>query len=187
MKRSSASQFQVDSIQAAGRELQPAKDFLFNMVLSARPSETDVYRTALNKLWSVIVLQRVEKSLGGRVKLIVSGAAPLSPAVLQCLRQVSGAAVIEGYGQTECCGVASCQIVGDPSLGTVGVPLLCNMIKLIDVPDMQYFAKDHVGELCIRGANVFKGYYRDEEKTREAIDQQGWLHTGDIAKWTLVL
>lgn len=57
------------------------------------------------------------------------------------------------------------------------------MIKLADVPDMQYYAKDNVGELCIKGANVFKGYYRDEEKTREAIDGEGWLHTGDIAKW----
>lgn len=185
-ERFSASKFQFDTIQAAGRESQPAKDFLFNMVLSAKANEADVYRAALNKLWSVIVLQRVEKSLGGRVKLIVSGAAPLSPVVLQFLRQVSGAVVLEGYGQTECCGVASCQIVGNPSVGTVGVPLLCNMIKLVDVPDMQYFAKDNVGELCIRGPNVSKGYYRDEEKTREAIDQEGWLHTGDIAKWTTV-
>ena len=157
------------------------------MVLSARANEPDIYRTALNKLWSVIVLQRVEKSLGGRVKLILTGAAPLSPTVLQFLRQVSGAVVLEGYGQTECCGVSSCQLLSDPSVGNVGVPVFCNMIKLVDVPDMQYFAKDNVGEVCIRGENVFKGYYRDEEKTREAIDQDGWLHTGDIAKWTSVI
>lgn len=156
------------------------------MVLSAKANEADVYRAALNKIWGVMVLQRVEKSLGGRVKLILSGAAPLSPAVLQFMRQVSGAAVIEGYGQTECCGVSCCQLVGDPAVGTIGAPVACNMVKLVDVPDMQYYAKDSVGELCIKGPNVFKGYYRDEEKTREAIDPEGWLHTGDVARWTPV-
>ena len=60
------------------------------------------------------------------------------------------------------------------------------MIKLADVPDMQYFAKDNVGEVCIKGPNVFKGYYHDEEKTREALDSEGWLHTGDVGRWVSV-
>jgi len=153
------------------------------MALSAKGRDVDKHRVTRHMLWDGLVLKRIQERLGGRVKLIVSGAAPLSPTILQFLKRVCGAYVLEGYGQTECCGVSSCQSFGDPSTGNIGVPFHCNMIKLVDVPDMQYYSKDNVGELCIKGANVFKGYYRDEEKTREALDSEGWLHTGDIAKW----
>lgn len=172
-----------DNIQATIRQLSPFKRYLFEMALSAKANEIDKHRVTRHMLWDRFVLKRIQDRLGGRVKLIASGAAPLSPTILQFLKQVCGAYVVEGYGQTECCGVASCQTLGDPTTGNIGVPLNCNMIKLVDVPDMQYYAKDNVGELCVKGSNVFKGYYRDEEKTKEAIDSDGWLHTGDIAKW----
>jgi long-chain acyl-CoA synthetase len=157
------------------------------MALSAKSRDV-LEKRQVNRhmLWDGVVLKRIQERLGGRVKLIVSGAAPLSPTILEFLKRVCGAYVVEGYGQTECCGISSCQTPGDPTVGNIGVPLICNMIKLFDVPDMQYYAKDNVGELCIKGANVFKGYYKDEEKTREALDSDGWLHTGDIAKWTTV-
>ncbi|CAF0885929.1 unnamed protein product [Rotaria sp. Silwood1] len=174
-----------DNIQATIRQLSPLKRFLFNMALSAKGRDIDQHRVTRHMLWDGLVLKRIQERLGGHVKLIISGAAPLSPSILQFLKRVCGAYVVEGYGQTECCGVSSCQTLGDPTVGNIGVPLNCNMIKLVDVPDMQYFSKDNVGELCIKGANVFKGYYRDEEKTSEALDNEGWLHTGDIAKWTI--
>ncbi|KAI1713965.1 AMP-binding enzyme domain-containing protein [Ditylenchus destructor] len=75
-------------------------------------------------------------------------------------------------------------IEGDSTPGHVGVPSPCNAIKLVDVPELNYFAKDKAGEVCIRGNNVFRGYYRMEEQTREVLDADGWLHTGDIGKWT---
>jgi long-chain acyl-CoA synthetase len=133
-----------------------------------------------------MLVSQVQKNLGGNVKLIFTGAAPLSPNILQFLRQASGAHILEGYGQTECCGLSTCHTPDDPSIGHVGVPAACNMIKLVDVSDMQYFAKDNVGEICIKGPNVFKGYYQDDEKTKESLDNDGWLHTGDIGKWTEV-
>ncbi|UJR17526.1 hypothetical protein I4U23_004421 [Adineta vaga] len=173
-----------DTIQGMVPQMQPMKTFLYDMVLKAKPNEVETYRAALDKIWGVMVNTRVQKSLGGRVKLMASGAAPVSPVVLQFLRHVSGIKILEGFGQTENCGVATCQQINDSTVRNIGVPLHCNMIKLVDVPDMQYFARDNVGELCIKGANVFKGYFRDEVKTREAIDNEGWLHTGDIAKWT---
>jgi long-chain acyl-CoA synthetase len=177
---------QYDNIQATIRQLSPLKRYLFNMALSAKGRDVDHHRVTRHMLWDGIVLKRIQERLGGRMKLIASGAAPLSPTILQFLKRVCGAYVVEGYGQTECCGVSSCQMFGDPTTGNIGVPFNCNMIKLADVADMQYYAKDNVGELCIKGANVFKGYYRDEEKTREALDNEGWLHTGDIAKWAPV-
>jgi long-chain acyl-CoA synthetase len=156
------------------------------MALSAKAHEIDHHRVTRHMLWDGLVLKRIQQRLGGRIKLIVSGAAPLSPRIHELLKRVCGAYVVEGYGQTECCGISSCQTLGDSTTGNIGVPLNCNMIKLADVPDMQYFSKDNVGELCIKGANVFKGYYHDEENTREALDNEGWLHTGDVAKWAPV-
>lgn len=71
-------------------------------------------------------------------------------------------------------------------LGEVGPPIACNIVKLVDVPDMGYSAADNVGEICAKGSNICKGYLHDEEKTSELIDSDGWLHTGDIGTWTEV-
>ncbi|CAF1204257.1 unnamed protein product [Adineta ricciae] len=172
-----------DNIQTTIRQLSPLKRHLFNMALSAKAREVEQHQVTRHMIWDKFVLKRIQQRLGGRMKLIVSGAAPLSPTILEFLKRVCGACVVEGYGQTECCGISTCQMLGDPSVGNIGVPLNCNMIKLVDVPDMQYFSKDNVGELCIKGANVFKGYYKDDEKTKEALDKDGWLHTGDVARW----
>jgi long-chain acyl-CoA synthetase len=74
-------------------------------------------------------------------------------------------------------------IEGDPIPGHVGVPAPCNAIKLVDAPELNYFAKDGAGEVCIQGTNVFKGYYKMPDLTKEALIN-GWLHTGDIGRWT---
>lgn len=172
-----------DNIRAQLDQKNAISKFLFRQAYKAKGREVEQHRMSRHIIWDRIIMKRIQSRLGGRVKLVVSGAAPLSPTILQYLKRVCGAYVVEGYGQTECCGIAACQNIGDSSAGNIGVPLSCNMIKLVDVPDMQYFAKDDVGEICIKGANVFKGYFRDEERTREALDAEGWLHTGDIARW----
>lgn len=55
--------------------------------------------------------------------------------------------------------------------------------QLVDVPEMEYYAVDNQGEVCVKGSNVFNGYYKDPERTGEAIDENGWHHTGDIGMW----
>lgn len=56
-------------------------------------------------------------------------------------------------------------------------------VQLVDVPEMEYYAVDNQGEVCVKGTNVFHGYYKDPERTAEAIDEYGWHHTGDVGMW----
>ena len=70
----------------------------------------------------------------------------------------------------------------DPRNGQVGGVVVCLDCKLVDVPEMNYLATDENprGEICVRGPPIIKDYYKNEAKTKEAIDEDGWLHTGDI-------
>jgi len=128
--------------------------------------------------------KQIRESLGGCVKFIVTGSAPISPEVLHFIRVTAGCHVLEGYGATETGGATCVQVPGETTVGNVGPPFLCCLFKLIDIPEMGLVAKrDNKGEICIKGNNVFKGYYKDEEKTKEVVDDDGWYHTGDVGSW----
>lgn len=136
-----------------------------------------------DSLWDKLIFQKVQDSLGGRVRLMITGAAPVSPTVLTFLRAALGCQFYEGYGQTECTAGCSLTIPGDWTAGHVGAPMPCNYLKLVDVEEMNYFAAKGEGEVCVKGSNVFQGYLKDDEKTADALDKDGWLHTGDVGKW----
>ncbi|RHZ89697.1 hypothetical protein Glove_12g40 [Diversispora epigaea] len=135
-------------------------------------------------LWDRILFNKIKQILGGRVRLIHTGSAPISPEILQYLRVFFSCEVLEGYGQTEGVACQTLSLAGENKSGHVGGPIRCNEVKLVDVPNMNYFSTDKPlprGELCFRGSNSFPGYLKDEEKTKETIDEEGWVHTGDIA------
>ncbi|XP_016066774.1 PREDICTED: long-chain-fatty-acid--CoA ligase 1 isoform X1 [Miniopterus natalensis] len=136
-----------------------------------------------NSLWDKLIFHKIQSSLGGKVRLMVTGAAPVSATVLTFLRAALGCQFYEGYGQTECTAGCSLTIPGDWTAGHVGAPMPCNWIKLVDVEEMNYLAAKGEGEVCVKGPNVFQGYLKDPAKTAEALDRDGWLHTGDIGKW----
>jgi long-chain acyl-CoA synthetase len=125
--------------------------------------------------------KQIRETLGGCTKYILTGSAPISPEVLHFLRVVTGCYVVEGYGATETGGASGIQIPGETSVGNVGPPFLCSQYKIIDVPEMNLVvSRDKKGEILIRGTNIFKGYFKDEEKTKAALDADGWYHSGDI-------
>ncbi|KAK3090796.1 hypothetical protein FSP39_014728 [Pinctada imbricata] len=159
------------------------KKFMFGMALKSKKSELERGIIRKDSFWDRLVFKKIQEGLGGRVKLITTGSAPLSAKVLEFLRCCTGCPIVEGYGQTESHAICTLQMVGDPAVGNVGPPLPCCHIKLASVPDMKYYAEDDKGEVCIKGPNVFGGYYRDPEKTKETVDEEGWLHTGDIGEW----
>ncbi|XP_041846314.1 long-chain-fatty-acid--CoA ligase 1-like [Melanotaenia boesemani] len=136
-----------------------------------------------DSIWDRLIFRKVQAHLGGRVRLMITGAAPISPTILSFLRVALGCQFYEGYGQTECTAGCTMTVPGDWSAGHVGAPLPCNWVKLVDVAEMNYLAVNGEGEVCVKGANVFQGYLKDPEKTAETIDGDGWVHTGDIGKW----
>jgi len=116
-----------------------------------------------------LVLHKVRDLFGGRIKLALTGAAPIDVDILSFFH-ACGVWVLEGYGMTETSAVAALNTIEEHRLGTVGRPLPGCEVRI---------AKD--GEILMRGAHIFKGYYNDEESTsRELVD--GWLHSGDLGE-----
>jgi long-chain acyl-CoA synthetase len=105
-----------------------------------------------------------------RVRAAGSGAAPIAPQVLEYLIAI-GVPVQEGYGQTEGSALATFNPPGRIKLGTVGIPVPGTEIRIADD-----------GEVLVRGRGVFAGYYRNPEATRDTVDADGWLHSGDVGE-----
>ncbi|KAI0053843.1 acetyl-CoA synthetase-like protein [Auriscalpium vulgare] len=162
------------------------KGAIFRRALEAKLQKLHTTGEVTHALWDRII----QAVLGGNIKLMVCGSAPISAEVVDFLKIAFACDVIEGkhtpYGMTEngaCC--TKC-LSGDPSAaGTVGPPQPGTEIKLVDVPSMKYLAEDKPyprGEICCRGDVVFSGYYKDPKNTAEAIDEEGWVHTGDVGE-----
>jgi long-chain acyl-CoA synthetase len=122
------------------------------------------------RLADKLVFSKVKARLGGRLRAGVSGAAPIAVELLEFFHAVD-VLILEGYGLTESSSGCSVNLEGRFRFGTVG-PVLPGVEVRI--------AED--GEILIRGDNVFAGYYKDDTATREAIDEDGWLHTGDVGE-----
>ena len=120
-----------------------------------------------------LIFTKWQEALGGNVQFIITGAAAMQPRLIT-LFTAAGIDIIEGYGLTETAPVLSCNRVDEKErcIGTVGLPLPGIQIR---------FAED--GEILAKGDNIMKGYYKQPELTAEAIDKDGWFHTGDIGEW----
>lgn len=133
------------------------------------------WQRALKRIAPRLVGRTIRQRLsGGRLRFFVSGSAPLSPEVATGYRKL-GLGVVEGYGLTETAPVICFSDAFTPKVGTVGPPLKNVEAKLIHTNE------EGIGELLVRGPNVMKGYYKNERRTREILDEDGWLHTGDLA------
>jgi long-chain acyl-CoA synthetase len=133
-------------------------------------------RGVVSHLGSIIahqwIIKRWKRKMGGRLKGIVSGAAYLDPKV-ERLYERSGIKIRQGYGLTEASPVVAINRFepGGHRKGTVGLPIPGVEVKIAEG-----------GEILVKGPNVMLGYYKDDEATKQAI-QDGWLHTGDIGRW----
>jgi long-chain acyl-CoA synthetase len=116
-----------------------------------------------------LVLANIRNLFGGRLKLAVSGAAPINPDILRFF-DAAGVLVLEGWGMTETSTAATIATPEDFKFGTIGRPFPGCEIKIADD-----------GEILVKGPNVFQGYYKNEESTRETL-KDGWLYTGDVGE-----
>uniref|UniRef100_A0A8C9FG58 long-chain-fatty-acid--CoA ligase n=1 Tax=Pavo cristatus TaxID=9049 RepID=A0A8C9FG58_PAVCR len=107
-----------------------------------------------NSFWDKVIFRKIQASLGGKVRLMITGAAPVSASVLTFLRTALGCQFYEGYGQTECTAGCSLSMPGDWTAGHVGAPMACNIIKLVDVQEMNYLAAKGEGEAFLIGVVV---------------------------------
>ncbi|KAI3803993.1 hypothetical protein L1987_32160 [Smallanthus sonchifolius] len=174
-----------DGIINAVKSSGGLKEKLFNAAYNAKRQALLKGKNA-SPMWDRLVFDKIKAKLGGRVRFMVSGASPLSADVMDFLRVCFGCPVMEGYGMTESSCVITSMSENDITLGHVGSPNPACEVKLVDVPEMNYTSDDQPhprGEICVRGPIVFQGYYKDEVQTREVIDEDGWLHTGDIGMW----
>jgi long-chain acyl-CoA synthetase len=121
-----------------------------------------------HRLADKLVYSKVKAKLGGRLRLPISGGAPLAKEIAEFFHAID-IAIMEGYGQTECTTASNVNMLTRFRFGTVGPA----------IPGVEVRTAED-GEILVRGPNVFAGYYKDDQATREVLDDEGWLHTGDI-------
>jgi len=145
------------------------------------------------KLADKLVFDKLKERTGGRIRFFVSGGAAL-PAEIGHFFMGAGLNIIEGYGLTETSPVMCCNTYGDEQMGTVGKVLPGVTVAIQRLEDSKIIAEisgedyptDHdseQGEILCKGPNVMEGYWKNEEATREMIDDDGYLHTGDVGKF----
>ncbi len=174
-----------DAIRAQTIEAPGLKGVIARMAYTAKHQNLVNSKTFIHPVWDRLLFKKVAAILGGNVRYFITGSAPVDHKVMQFFRIMFSCEFCEGYGSTESCAYGSVIPVGDFEPNHVGKPPSCSEVKLIAVPEMNYDVVGPIpkGELCYRGPFVFPGYYKDPEKTAEAVDSDGWLHTGDIASY----
>lgn len=169
----------VSKVHAGGA----LKTKIFNLAMSAK--KLGGTGSFLGNIADSVVFKNVKSATGGKLKYALNGGAPISLATHEFLVNAL-VTIIQGYGLTESTAMAGLLPPSIFEYGTVGCPVPSAEFKLVDVPEAGYKSTNTPcpqGELWIRGPSVTKGYYKQEQLTKEAWTEDGWFKTGDVAQW----
>jgi long-chain acyl-CoA synthetase len=160
---------------AAQAKAQGPKARIFDAAVAtatewSRSPDPGMITNANRAVFDRLVYSKLRDALGGRVRHCISGGAPLAPHLAHFFHAV-GVDILEGYGLTETTAASSVNPPEWNKVGTVGQPW----------PGTEFSVADD-GELLIRGPGVFKGYWQNDEATREVLEDDGWFHTGDLGQ-----
>ncbi|QIK41266.1 AMP-dependent synthetase/ligase [Pontivivens nitratireducens] len=151
-------------------EATPFGRWAFDRAMASGAAKLEGKGGAMHAVWDFLVLRNIRQMIGfDRNRRSNTGAAPISPDLIRWYGAL-GVTLLEGYGMTETSGVASVNVIGDNRIGTIGCALPATELRIAEN-----------GEICLKGPNVFKGYWRKPEKTAEDI-RDGWLYTGDVGR-----
>jgi long-chain acyl-CoA synthetase len=159
------------------------------MGLNIKINNYEKYGKLDHAFYDLIFFNKIKNLMGGELQWMLSGGAALQRDILQGLKVMVGCPLIQGYGQTENAGSALLNSVYDTACGTTGGVQNTTELKLVDLPEYGYLSTDvnpitgvpePRGEICFRGDTVFKGYFKNIEETRKILDEDGWLHSGDV-------
>jgi len=177
-----------DRVKKAARDKLEKSPFFVRTLFSVAYAikRMRLYAHAETPLLDLLVFNKLKNLMGGRLRGVLSGGAPLSRDTQEFLLICFCCPVVQGYGLTETCGGGTVARLDDPNVGTAGPCIPCCEIKLVDVEELGYKHTDKPrprGEVWIRGPHVTsKGYYNNEEKTKESF-RGDWFATGDIGQW----
>ncbi|KAJ1938778.1 medium-chain fatty acid-CoA ligase faa2, partial [Linderina macrospora] len=135
-------------------------------------------------LWDMLVFNRVKMALGGRLKCMVVGSAPMDVNTTKYLQAVLCTRIVQGFGMTELNSFGMAEIMCAPISNSCGPPMPGTSVRLRDCPEMDYITTDQPcprGELLLKSDAVMSGYYKNEDQTKEMFED-GWLCSGDIAQ-----
>ncbi|MCQ2820753.1 MAG: AMP-binding protein [archaeon] len=167
------------------------KKVLVKQAISGKLSNLKNKGDLTHFLWDKVVFGQMRDILGGKIRFMLTGSAPMEPKILDFLRICFSAIIFEGYGQTETVAGMLITNANENIPGHLGGPGWANEIKLLDHPDLGYTSKDinpetgepmPRGEILIRGPTVIKKYFCNKEATEESFDSEGWFHSGDVGE-----
>lgn len=163
------------------------KRSVFDFMFARKQGSMNYYKkVSKDTLWDRMLFKKFQNLLGGKLEVIYSGGAPLSDYIANFIRCAFGCSLIDIYGQSENSGVAiACTLNHEyRTTKAIGPPAYACEVKLIDVPELDYFTKNNQGEIIVRHPFPMREYYKKPEKTAETIDEDRFIHTGDIGEWT---
>jgi long-chain acyl-CoA synthetase len=169
-----------DAVAAKLTETQGLEHLLIDRFIGLGERVVNEHGSAADSpVWEKLPYEALDAAIGSRIRyeigldqahLLITAAAPIHPDLIRWFHAI-GLPVIELYGQTETCGPTTCNPPEHNRIGSVGTP----------IPGVQVRVADD-GEILVKGGNVCAGYFHDPTATKELIDEDGWMHSGDVGR-----